>query len=73
MRDVGFPCRPPNLRRQSQALILNAHDTGEHAAAGPSTRRKSDWWEGALARPSAALHRMSMITGKQQHDDRQRS
>jgi hypothetical protein len=60
-------CRPPNLRRQSQALILNVNDTAEHAAAGPSTGRKSDWWEGALSRPSTALHRMSMITGRHQH------
>ncbi len=65
-------CRP-NLRRASQALILNVHDTAEHTAAGPSSGRKSAWYEGALARPSAALHRMSMITGKHQHEDTQQS
>lgn len=51
--------RPPNLRRQSQALILNVHDTGEHAAAKRSDGKKGEWWDNALSRPSVALDRLS--------------
>lgn len=53
--------RPPNLRRQSQALILNVHDTGEHAAAKRSDGKKGEWWENAIGRPSIALDRLSKL------------
>ena len=57
--------RPPNLRRQSQALILNVHDTGEHAAAKRSDGQKGEWWENAVGRPSIALDRLSKFAKRQ--------
>ena len=57
--------RPPNLRRQSQALILNVHDTGEHAAAKRSDGKKGEWWENAVGRPSMALDRLSKLAKRE--------
>lgn len=57
--------RPPNLRRQSQALILNVHDTGEHAAAKRSDGKKGEWWENAIGRPSIALDRLSKLAKRE--------
>lgn len=55
--------RPNTLqRRQSQALILNVNDFGEHAASRRSDGRRKEWWDHALSRPSTALQRLSQAT-----------
>lgn len=52
------------LRAPSRALVLDAADTREIAAASRADGRKGAWWENALARPSLTLQRMSQLPGQ---------
>lgn len=51
--------KPPILRRQSLALVLNAGDTGEVLKAGAGKNKRVAWWDTRAAAPSSKSTRKS--------------